>query len=288
MRVHKGLLVAAMLSVVTGAGATPFECLIAPAQVVEIRSPVEGVIDKIYVQRGDEVRRGQTLVELESGVERSTMESAKYRAQMEGHVASARNRQHFATKKFERMRELNSKNYIPAQQRDEAETEKRLSESELQDATENRELAKLEYQRAIDLLRLRSLRSPFNGVVVDRMLNPGDLAESGTGRKPVLKLALIDPLRVEVVLPLAAYGKIKAGTSAQVMPEVLGGSYPAVVKVVDRVVDAASGTFGVRLELANRNKQVPAGIRCQIEFAELQAGLPKAAAREGKKTQVAF
>jgi hypothetical protein len=39
-----------------------------------------------------------------------------------------------------------------------------------------------------------------------------------------------------------------------------------VVKVVDRVIDAASGTFGVRLELPNRNGKVPAGIRCRVRF----------------------
>lgn len=180
--------------------------------------------------------------------------------------ASANNRLQFATKKFERTSELHKQNFIAAQARDEAETEKHLAESELQDARENRELAKLEYQRAVDQLNLRTLRSPFNGLVVDRMLNPGDLAESGTGRKPIMKLAQIDQLKVEVILPMAAYGKIKTGMTGQVTLEGLGGRYAASVKVVDRVLDAASGTFGVRLDLPNHKGAIPAGIRCQVEF----------------------
>jgi hypothetical protein len=32
------------------------------------------------------------------------------------------------------------------------------------------------------------------------------------------------------------------------------------------VVDAASGTFGVRLELSNRNGSLPAGVRCKVQF----------------------
>lgn len=261
----------AMLMLTLGAEAKSFECLIEPDQVVEIRSPVEGLIDRVYVQRGDNVKKGQILVKLDSSVERSTAASAKYRSQMEGRLASAKNRLEFATKKFERSRDLYTKNFISAQARDEAETEKRLAESELKDADENLQLGKLEHQRAVNQLNLRLLHSPFTGVVMERMLNPGDLAETGTGRKPIMKLAQINPLKVEVVLPLEYYGRIKTGMTGQVMPEGLGGRYPASVKVVDKVIDAASGTFGVRLELPNGKGALPGGIRCQVEFEDIKA-----------------
>jgi hypothetical protein len=39
--------------------------------------------------------------------------------------------------------------------------------------------------------------------------------------------------------------------------------------VVDRVFDASSGTFGVRLELPNPNGAIPAGVRCKVEFAKV-------------------
>jgi RND family efflux transporter MFP subunit len=265
---------AAALAFPLAGHAAPFECLIEPAEVVEIRSPVEGLISKVYVQRGDSVKTGQVLVELESSAERSAAESAKYRAQMAGRIALSRSRLEFSTKKFNRAQA--QKDFIAADKRDEAEAEMHIAESDLRDAVENQELARLEYRRALDQLNLRTLRSPFDGVVVDRMLNPGDLAEAGTGRKPVLKLAQINPLRVEVVLPLDAYGKLRAGMTGQVTPEGLGGRHTATIKVVDRVFDAASGTFGVRLELLNRNGALPGGIRCQVEFSGLKAAAPKA------------
>jgi len=252
------------------AWADSFECLITPVQVVEIRSSVEGLIDKIYVQRGQAVKKGETLVQLDASVERSTMEAARYRTQMDGRIASARNRLAFATKKFERLDGLSKKQYVAAQARDEAETEKRLAESELQDAIESQELAKREYRRAVDTVNLRTLHSPFNGVVMDRAFNPGDLAEAGGGRKPILTLAKIDPLKVEVILPLDMYGRVKAGMTGLVTPERIGGAYPASVRVVDKVIDAASGTFGVRLEMPNHKQAIPGGIRCQIDFPALK------------------
>jgi multidrug efflux pump subunit AcrA (membrane-fusion protein) len=171
------------------------------------------------------------------------------------------------------MTELQQKSFVSAQARDEAEAESRMAASELQIATENRELAKIEYRRAQEQLALRTLASPFNGVVVDRLLNPGDLAESGSGRKPVLKLAQIDPLKVDMVLPAALFGQVKVGQRARVVSVVGGTRYAATVKMVDRVIDAASGTFVARLELPNPQLLVPGGSRCSAAFDGLPARL---------------
>ena len=244
--------------------AAPFDCLVEPAQVVEIRTPVEGLIDKVHVQRGDSVKRGQVMVELLSNLERSTAESARFRAQMEGQIAAARNRLDYATKKLARATDLALQNYASAQVRDEAEAERKVAESELLAAQENRELAKIEHRRSLDALALRSVTSPFNGIVLDRLLNPGDLADAGSGRKPVLKIAQVDPLRVDIVLPAALIGSVRPGS--KVTLTMLGSRHATSVKMVDRVVDAASGTFVARIELPNPTYAIPGGIRCQAEI----------------------
>ncbi len=274
---------ATVLLLVTGHAAVqanPYECQIEANQIVDIRSSVEGLIDKVLVKRGDQVRAGQVLAQLESSAEMSAVELARYRSEAGGRIASATNRLDYATKKLDRSQELQAQNFVTAQARDEAEAERRITESDLRDAQENREIARHEYRHAQDLLNRRTLRSPFNGVVVDRMLNPGDLAEAGAGRKPILKLAQIEPLRVEVVLPLEAYGKLKVRANAEVMPEGLGGSYPATVSVVDSVFDSASGTFGARLELPNASGRLPAGIRCRVDFPSLRGLSQKAPAKK--------
>ena len=82
-----------------------------------------------------------------------------------------------------------------------------------------------------------------------------------------MKLAQLDPLRVEVFAPVTLLGKITVGMEAQVFPEKpVGGTYKATVTVADKVVDAASGTFGVRLELPNKDYVVPAGLKCRVNF----------------------
>jgi RND family efflux transporter MFP subunit len=255
------------------AAAAGFECLIEPSQVVEMRATVEGVIAAVHVQRGDVLKRGQVVVELQSAAERVVVESARFRAQMEGQIAAARNRIDYATKKLARLTDLQQQNYASVQARDEADAERRLAQSELQVAIESRELAKIEHRRAQEQLALRTLVSPFNGVVLERTLNPGDLAESGSGRKPVLKVGQIDPLRVDVVLPATLFGQLKPGLRAIVAPVVGNGRYAALVKTVDKVLDAASGTFVARLELPNSRQLVPGGARCTAEIDGISAPL---------------
>jgi RND family efflux transporter MFP subunit len=273
------VLVALALPVAAGAGS--FDCLIEPFQTVEIRSATEGIIEKVHVQRGDRVRAGQVLVQLDAAAEASAVQVARQRAEAVGRVSSAQNRLDYAGKKLTRSEQLQSQNFVSAQARDEAEAEKRILESELVDAREARQLAAAEHRHAQDLLNRRTLRAPFNGVVLDRMLNPGDLAEAGTGRKAILKLVQVEPLRVEVVLPLAAWGKVKAKDTAQVIAEGLGSVHTATVSVVDTVFDSASGTFGVRLELPNAGGRVPAGIRCRVDFPTLRELPSKASLARG-------
>ncbi len=259
----------------SAAAAGSYECLIEASQVVELRTAVDGVIASVHVQRGDVLRKGQVLVELQSAAEKQALESARFRSQMEGQITAARNRIDYSTKKLARLNDLLQQNYTSAQARDEAEAELRLAESELKLAIENRELARIEYKRTLEQFALRSLTSPFNGVVVDRLLNPGDLAESGSGRRPVLKIAQVDPLKVDVVLPAALFGQVKVGQRAQVVAAVGGGKHSASVRLVDRIIDAASGTFVARLELANPQGLVPGGSRCRAEFEGLAAARGK-------------
>ena len=129
----------------------------------------------------------------------------------------------------------------------------------------NRRLADLELQRTAAEVALRTIKSPVNGVVVERFMHPGEFPK----QEKILKLAQIDPLRVEVYAPVAMLGKIALGKTAYVKPEPpVTGEYAAKVTVVDRVVDAASGTFGVRLELPNHDLKLPAGLKCTVRFGK--------------------
>ena len=212
------------------------ECLLEPSLVANVGSPVEGTLSQVLVDRGANVRKGQVVARLNSSVESATV---TLRAAQEA----------FGQRKVQRNEDLYRKELISASEKDELETQTRL--------------ATLERKQQEEVLALRTITSPLNGVVVERFLSPGD----HISQEKILKLAQIDPLHVEVIVPVDLFGAIGTGMKGTVQIGAMpGGSYTATVKVVDRVIDAASGTFGVRLELPNPGNRIPAGMRCNVRF----------------------
>lgn len=250
----------------TWAGAQ-FDCLIEPTQTVEISSPVVGLLDKVPVHRGDKVAKGQIIATLESRAEAASTALARFKSEMVAPAKTAESKIEFSKRKYQRRRDMQAQNFMSGQERDEAEGEMKLAEAELQLAHENKQMAKLEWQQQSSLLNLRTIRSPFDGVVVNQLLWPGEIVEPGGQKKAILKLAQLDPLLVHVILPMAVFGKIKFGMNVDVNPEApVGGRYVGRLKIIDKVVDAASGTFGVFLEIGNPKLELPAGVKCRAEF----------------------
>jgi cobalt-zinc-cadmium efflux system membrane fusion protein len=70
-----------------------------------------------------------------------------------------------------------------------------------------------------------------------------------------------------VILPSTMYGSVRAGSTGRVATD-LPGMPPvaATVSLVDKVLDAASGTYRVRMLLPNPDGRIPAGLRCKVEF----------------------
>ncbi len=264
MTIRHALSLAAVLAT-SSAFAQEFDCIIEARQNVDIRSPVEGLIENVAVERGQVIRKGQVLVQLESGPERASLAIAKSKAEQTGPLKAAEAKLDLARRKEARAEELARQNFISANALEEARTERSLAESELKVARENQKLAELDVTRASELLNMRTIRSPITGVVVDRFLKAGEFATTNV-KDPILKLAEIDPLYVEVILPAKVYGELKRGDKAEVLPETPKKTFVAVVSVVDQVMNAASGTFGVRLELRNPNLEIPAGAKCKVKF----------------------
>lgn len=269
----------AALMAVSTATAAEFDCVIEARRVVAISGPIEALITNVRVDRGDMVKKGEVLVEFDAGIERATVELMRFRGEMQSAVDARQARAQYAVTRHERRAELTKQNYISKQDLDEAEAERKLSDAELREAKDNRRVAQLEHQRAHEALKQRALVSPINGIVVERLMHPGEVSEMG--RKPILKLAEVGTLNVEVILPTEAYRQVAKGDVVTVRPQApIGGDFSAKVTVVDKVLDAASGTFGVRLELPNEDRKLPAGLRCKADFPKVTAkGAARAAAR---------
>lgn len=241
-----------------------FLCLIQPKMTLKLGTQVPGLIREMLVDRGAVVKKGDVIARLESGVEAAAVLLAEARASNESSVLSAQAKVDYQKRKEERMKALRRNDTVAFSTADEAETLARVAENELAEAKVNLQMAQTDLVRAREVLNQRIVRSPIDGVVMARTLGPGEYAFD---QGHLVTVAQIDPLYVEVYIPLKEFGRIRIGMQAEVYPEEpVGGVHKAVVTVVDQVFDAASGTIGVRLELPNPDYAIPAGLKCQVRF----------------------
>ena len=234
-------MIVAVCLVASVGGAAPvslddFEGLIHPSEMVKLSSQLPGIIEEISVERGDVVAKGQVIARLKSALERVSVELARTNVE-------------FLKRKRDRNLEMGLKKLISANEFDEIETDLKKAEHQLEEALEK--------------LNAKTICSTIDGVVAERMLSPGEYV----GEAPILKLARLDPLKVEVVVPVTKFGSIKTGMLADVRPEQpVGGVHRGRVTIVDKVIDAASSTFIVRVDIPNEALKVPSGLRCRVRF----------------------
>ena len=245
------------------ASAAELDCLVKPQMYVEVSSPVISVLEEILVETGDVVTRGQPLARLEASVERARVKMAELQV---AHISDIENRKvqvQFKKLNHERMQELREKNSVPQFEADKAKTEYALSMLELARARENRIMARANLEMERSQLELRTIRSPIDGIVVDRYAMVGETVEG----RSIMKLAQVNPLKVEMIAPTEFFGRIDKGMQVEIYPEKPANEmFRARVNIVDKLIDPASGSFTVRMTLPNPDDRLIGGVNCLARF----------------------
>jgi len=239
--------------------------VINPYQVVDLASPVAGVIESLYVERSQAVKAGQVVAQLEADVERANVELARFRASIRSEIKLSQVNMEFDSLRQQRVTSLHQQKAISIDTSDEARREAGLSRWKLEQAKEQSTIRRLEQVRAEQQLNQKSIRAPFDGFVLDTFKYPGEYVED----KPILRLAQLDPLVIEAIVPMENFGELQAGMLAEVLPEMMPGEkLSAEVTIVDLIGDTASNTFGVRLVMPNPGNKISAGVKCLVKFLQ--------------------
>lgn len=238
-------------------------CLIQPSQIAEIGSSVYGAITKIYVERGDYVTKGQKIAELQNDVELAALVLAKSKVQTKSDIQAAKANHKYTQQNLTRAEDLITKNFISAQELTHIRTEFELAEQKLASTYEQHHIWQREMDLAQSQLALRTLVSPISGIVAERYLSLGERVEN----RSVARVVSTDPLHIEVMVPAVHFGKIKPDMVVTVVPELPNTeASKARVILVDKLIDGASNTFRLRLELPNPDQALPGGGRCKVDL----------------------
>jgi len=251
-------------------GASPetlsdMDCVVEPSLSVALGSAAPGLLAQTTHDRSDYVRRGELMARLEDSVEAAALAIAEANAADVSAVELRRIAAGFGQRTQERNDRLDGGAAISAQALDQVRTETAVARLQVLQEERASRVAVLEVDRARAVLARRELRSPIEGTVIERLASAGEFVDG----EPVYRIAQLDPLHVEVIVPIDYLGALRAGSKAGVTlqaPGFEGRVLEASVRRIDAVADAASATYGVRLLLPNPELKIPAGVRCSVDF----------------------
>ncbi|MFK8075938.1 MAG: efflux RND transporter periplasmic adaptor subunit [Granulosicoccus sp.] len=241
------------------------DCVIEPSALIELGSAVPGLISESYFDRSDFVNQGAVVARLESSVERVSLLIAEQAASSSTAIELRRLTASFGDRTRARNEKMLKTASVSRQIMDQVTTEAQIAELQLAQEREGKLLAELEVERAKASLNRREIRSPFSGTITERYKTTGEYVDND----PIYQVAQLDPLNVEVIVPIDYLGTVESGMTAQVTLDVPGFEnkvLEAIVRRIDSVADAASATYGVRLTLDNPEMTIPSGVRCQVDF----------------------
>jgi RND family efflux transporter MFP subunit len=260
--IHKTVITAALAIAALPSTAIAADCIVNAHSIAKLGASEKGIIAAIQVDRSDHVKAGQIVAELDASQEEKRLALAELRATNTTAIDTARKKAETAEQRVKRLTRLSERNFSSQAELDEAILEAETARLEEQEAILDKEIASLEVDTVKAAIERKKIRAPFDGVVMAKMVSRGELYNE---QNPILTLARIDPLYVETYLPLEDLAKVEIGATAPITLET-GERVEGTITVRDAVLDAATGTFGVRLEVPNPDGAILAGQRCEVVF----------------------
>jgi len=194
-----------------------YPAVVASRRTADIATRMSGTVERVHVDVGARVRKGDALVSLDA---------TDIRARM----SAARAQEHLADRSYQRIENLHADGAASQQELDQAE-------AALEGARAQRIEAEAQEVYAV-------VRAPFDGVISRRNVDPGDLASPG---RPLFTLVGSGGLKVVAELPARRAGTLSIGDSVRVrVDEVVRGA--RIVRVVPALGDG-SRTFRVEASL---------------------------------------
>ena len=229
--------------------------------LVKVNQP--GVVVELLVSEGERVRAGSPLLRLDDRIAAAKLLVAKAAAGANGNVQQAQATLEQAQAQYERtdlaLRNGASSDFeVFAKQ-----SQVRVAAAALALQMELRQQAEAELQVAQAELDALTLTAPFDGEVVQIRAQEGNtLALDDVA----IRVADLSVLRVEMYLPLEYYGQLSVGNTYRFSAgQPLNSSIQGVATYVSPVVESTGNTFRATFEIANANREIPAGIEVWFE-----------------------
>ena len=206
-------------------------------QTVDVYPRIGGLVEAIYVEEGQWVRKGQKLLQ----IEKETYELAEQKAHIEYQKQEA---------DYKRLKAL--------------EAEELLSEKEFGNAELAFKLAEIAWKQAALNLKYTTVTAPISGVIGERTVNIGDRVQTATN---LFKIANLNEKIVHAFVPQDEFTKVYKKQQAAITTDILPDEkFAGHVKRISPIIDPQSGTFKVTVAVNDPKNHLRPGMFVNTEL----------------------
>ncbi|MDO1513125.1 efflux RND transporter periplasmic adaptor subunit [Maribacter confluentis] len=207
-------------------------------QNVLIYPEMSGTLQKVYVQEGDRVSKGQLLATIDDGGMSNQLNQLKAQAEL-------------AKTTFERQERLWEQNIG--------------SEIQYLQAKTNYEAAENMVSQTQSQLGKSSIRAPFSGIIDNVIKDQGTVVSPGPGSE-VFRLVNLSDMYIEVEVPETYLGAVSKGKEALVYFPVLGDSVIAKIRETGNFINPANRSFKAEIPVANKEGKIKPNLTAKVSL----------------------
>ncbi|HTV46930.1 MAG TPA: efflux RND transporter periplasmic adaptor subunit [Phycisphaerae bacterium] len=250
------------ISAVAAARGDTYPAKAMPWQDSSLGFDAPGRIVEVPIYHGEAVQQGQLLAREDDDDQRYAMEMAKIQADSTLRIQAAQAQLDADKVDLRRTQEAAEQNAATPFELQEAQVKVVIDELSLQLEELTHQNDQLKYEQAKAAYLDRQILAPFTGIVEDYQVHVGEIADPS---KPAVRLIQIDPLKVEVPVPVDVAAGLQDGQTANVI-FATGETLEGTIYWIANASDYASGTLLVRLRVDNP-QHLPAGQQVRVDFS---------------------
>ncbi|MEW8024632.1 MAG: efflux RND transporter periplasmic adaptor subunit [Candidatus Thiodiazotropha sp.] len=215
------------------------------ARIAKLSTEVSGIVERISIEIGDQVRAGDEILQLNSELDRLSLAAAQ--AATESAIQELED----AKRRLKDAKELARRHSVSVN-----EIESLAAEVRIDGAGVKRFQA--EQQRQAARLKRHQLTAPFAGVISRRLVEQGEWIQPGD---TVVELTATEGLRIDFRVPQSVYAKLDRSSKIHISLDALPGrTFDGLIETIIPVTDPGTRTFPIRATLGDRQVKLAPGM----------------------------
>lgn len=246
----------------------PLTGQLTPFLQTDIEARVPGYVEKVLVDKGSKVRRGQLLVILSAPEMRSqTGASEAGLHQAEADVAQAKATAAAVASTYERLLEAaKTPGAVAGNELIQAQKQKEAAEAVVQAREASAKAASSQLRSTQEMQAYLHVTAPFDGIITERLVHPGMMITIGS-HQPLLRLQQISHLRLVVPVPETYVGNLSRGRQVSFhVPARPGKNYSGQIARIPQSLDAQSRSMMVELDVLNTDTSLAPGMYPTVDW----------------------